>query len=94
MSQERTRTICALGMRGVGQLSQEALHALVVFPARFGPWVLAAARGTSAAAGEPPAVNAQSSGPRTFTCSMSCSDWELAGECSCGQLSDILPQCL
>lgn len=69
MSQERTRTICALGMRGVGQLSREALHALVVFPARFGPWVLAAARGTSAAAGEAPAVNAQSSGPRTFTCS-------------------------
>lgn len=57
-----------------------------------GSWL--PAQDTSADADEPPAVNAQSSSPRTFTCSVSCSDWELAGECSCGQLSDILPQCL
>lgn len=45
MLQEGTRNICAVGIRGVSQPSREALHALVVFTAQFGAWVLAASSG-------------------------------------------------
>lgn len=85
MLQERTRSICGVGIRGVNVPSQEALHALVVFTAWLGPWVLAASSGHLG--------TCRALGARAFTCSVSCSDWGLAGECSWGQLSDCpVPQ--
>lgn len=77
MLQEGTRNICAVGIRGVSQPSREVLHALVVFTAQFGAWVLAASSGHLP-------VNMQSSGSSDLYLLHVLQRLELAGECSCG----------